>query len=182
VDRILVGLLLLAAMLPALAADVYRWTDKEGKVHYSDTPPPGNPAARPLDLPDAKPGAPDIVIEPRAEPPAQPPAAAAPRVEERGEERAVAAVPAYRGMSFDTYIMLRQGMSEGELLQRAGAPDYESADGTVGTTVRRGRRVETFSNLEFKKFYYYPTTSDPFTTVVTITGGYISDLTRTRQF
>lgn len=169
---------LLCAVLPAAAADVYRWTDKDGKVHYSDTPP--NPAVKPIDLPNARPGTPDIVIESKAEAPtsaAKPPVAVAP------EDTAVAAAPrSNRGMSFDTYIMLRQGMSEGELLQRAGAPDYESADGTVGTAVRRSRRVETFSNMEFKKFYYYPTSSDPFTTVVTLTGGWISDLQRTRQF
>jgi hypothetical protein len=29
------------AMLPA-AAETYKWTDAEGKVHYSDQPPPGN--------------------------------------------------------------------------------------------------------------------------------------------
>lgn len=168
---------LLCAALPAAAADVYRWTDKEGKVHYSDTPP--NPAVKPIDLPNARPGAADLFIEPKAEAPAsaQPPVDAALR-----DTVAVAEPRGNRGMSFDTYIMLRQGMSEGELLQRAGAPDYESADGTVGSAVRRNRRVETFSNMEFKKFYYYPTSSDPFTTVVTLTGGWISDLQRTRQF
>jgi glutaredoxin len=37
------ALLAMALMLPALAAaqaNVYRWVDKDGKVHYSDTPPP----------------------------------------------------------------------------------------------------------------------------------------------
>lgn len=169
---------LLCVVLPAAAADVYRWTDKDGKVHYSDTPP--SPAVKPIDLPMARPGTPEIVIEPRVEEPssaAKPPAAAT-----TGDTTVATAPRSNRGMSFDTYIMLRQGMSEGELLQRAGSPDYESADGTVGTTVRRNRRVETFSNMEFKKFYYYPTASDPFTTVVTLTGGWISDLQRTRQF
>jgi glutaredoxin len=36
-------LLAAALLLPALAAaqaNVYRWVDKDGKVHYSDTPPP----------------------------------------------------------------------------------------------------------------------------------------------
>lgn len=39
----LAALLAAALMLPALAAaqtNVYRWVDKDGKVHYSDTPPP----------------------------------------------------------------------------------------------------------------------------------------------
>ena len=41
-DRLSV-LLAAALLLPALAAaqsNVYRWVDKDGKVHYSDTPPP----------------------------------------------------------------------------------------------------------------------------------------------
>jgi glutaredoxin len=39
----LAALLAVAFMLPALAAaqtSVYRWVDKDGKVHYSDAPPP----------------------------------------------------------------------------------------------------------------------------------------------
>jgi glutaredoxin len=39
----LAALLAVALMLPALAAaqaSVYRWVDKDGKVHYSDAPPP----------------------------------------------------------------------------------------------------------------------------------------------
>ena len=174
--KILALALLSCAVATAAAADVYRWTDKDGKVHYSDTP-PANKSARPLDLPDntsvplADPAAtrsqaPSSAATPAA---AQAPVAQAPR--------------ANRGMPFDVYIMLRQGMSEGELLQRAGPPDYDSTDGSVGNAVRRrGQRVETFSNLELRKLYYYPTSSDPFTTVITLTGGWISELQRTREF
>ncbi len=39
----LTALLAAALLLPALAhaqANVYRWVDRDGKVHYSDTPPP----------------------------------------------------------------------------------------------------------------------------------------------
>jgi hypothetical protein len=99
---------------------------------------------------------------------------------------------AVRGMPFDVFIMLRQGMTEAELLQRAGPPDYMSVDGSVGNVVSARRigppgpgkppRVETFSNMELKNFYYYPTVSDPFTTVVTLTGGRISEMQRTRKF
>lgn len=181
-DGKVVGIALLCAWLPAVAADVYRWVDREGKVHYSDTPPPGDRSAKPIDLSNAKPPGPgDLYVEPKAAVPAAPAPSAPPAAAASGEP-AVAAIPRHRGMSFDTYILLRTGMSEGELLQRAGPPDYESADGSVGSTVRRGRRMETFSNLELRKFYYYPTPSDPFTTVVTLTGGYISDLQRTRHF
>ena len=41
-DR-LAALIAAALLLPALAvaqSNVYRWVDKDGKVHYSDTPPP----------------------------------------------------------------------------------------------------------------------------------------------
>lgn len=173
-------LALLCAAIPA-AADVYKWVDREGGVHYSDTP-PANAPSRPVDLPnigtETRPEvSPVVERKPLPEPSLQ--AAAAPQAP------APAPVPAVRGLPFDVYIMLRNGMTEGELLQRAGSPDYESADGTVGSAVitgRRGARVQYFNNLELRKLYYYPTLSDPFTTVVTLTGGLISDLQRTRKF
>lgn len=179
-QNVFAALALLCVALPA-AAGVYKWIDREGKVHYSDTP-PANSASRPVDLPNIGTGTrPEESAaaeqKPRVEVPAQ--AAAAPQAP------AAAPVPENRGLPFDVYIMLRHGMTEGELLQRAGPPDYESADGTVGSRVisgRRGARVQTFNNLELRKFYYYPTLSDPFTTVVTLTGGMISDLQRTRKF
>lgn len=35
-------LCLCAGLMPLLAsADIYRWTDAQGKVHFSETPPPG---------------------------------------------------------------------------------------------------------------------------------------------
>lgn len=170
-------LVLMCATLPA-AADVYKWVDSEGKIHYGDTP-PAKGAARSIDLPNIGTESPATEQSGRNAPPAQVPPAPAP-------QDPVAAAPApVRGMAFDVYILLRTGMTEGDLLQRAGPPDYESSDGTVGSTVVSGRRrgrVETFSNLELRKFYYYPTQSDPFTTVVTLAGGLISDLQRTRKF
>jgi hypothetical protein len=95
--------------------------------------------------------------------------------------------------------MLRRGMSEGELLQRAGPPDFESTDGNsvqAFAPSRRGRPIHHlhgrhgrglaipygFSNLIVKTFYYYPTLSNPFTTELTLVGGWITDLQRTRQF
>jgi hypothetical protein len=98
--------------------------------------------------------------------------------------------------------MLRRGMSEGELLQRAGPPDFETADGTAVQAFAPFRRVRPidnlrgrhgrhgrgqvlpygFSELTVKTFYYYPTLSNPFTTELTLVGGRISDLQRTRQF
>ena len=188
-----VVLMMLASLVQA---DVYKWVDRDGSVHYGDTPPP-NARSRPVDLRFAgstattevnsccvakqdppKPPAQPVYIIVAAEPPAP--------------------NPAPRGLDFGVYIMLRRGMSEGELLQRAGPPDYQSTDGNSVQTValaRRGRPVDRsdvwldrrvlpygFSNLIVKTFYYYPTLSNPFTTVLTLTGGWISDMQRTREF
>jgi len=53
--RCLVPALLVCLVFPA-AAEVYRWTDAEGRVHYAERPPPQG--AQRMDLPDAGP-APD---------------------------------------------------------------------------------------------------------------------------
>ena len=71
-------------------------------------------------------------------------------------------------MSFDTFVRLQRGMTEGEVLLRAGAPDHASLDGEGGYLV--------------KTYYYFPTISDPFTTVVTLYGGRIANLQRIRKF
>jgi hypothetical protein len=73
---------------------------------------------------------------------------------------------AVRGMVFDTYIRLQTGMTEGELLARAGRPDYIAFE-SIGDIV--------------KSFYYYPTLSDPFITVVTLRGGRIDNIERTKK-
>jgi hypothetical protein len=38
--RILIAAIALALALPALAQQLYKWVDKDGKTYYSDTPPP----------------------------------------------------------------------------------------------------------------------------------------------
>ena len=40
--------------LPAGAAEVYRWTDQNGQVHFSQRPPPGE--SQRMDLPEGDPG------------------------------------------------------------------------------------------------------------------------------
>jgi hypothetical protein len=192
-----VVLMMLASLVQA---DVYKWVDRNGIVHYGDTP-PANARSRPVDLRFArsattidansccvakenppKPAEQPVYIVIAAEPPAP--------------------NPAPRGMDFGVFIMLRHGMSEGELLQRAGPPDFESTDGNsvqAFALSRRGRPIAhlqgrqgrhgrglaipyAFSNLIVKTFYYYPTLSNPFTTELTLVGGQITDLHRTRQF
>ena len=194
--RKLLILIAFQALAPAAIADVYKWVDRDGGVHYGDTP-PANTGSRPVDLRFAGSAttteaisccaAKEVPPEPAGQPayiifPAEPPARS----------------PASRGMDFGVFIMLRHGMSEGELLQRAGPPDFQSADGYAVRPIvvtRRGRPIGQLvdwrgqgalsygvSNQIVKTFYYYPTISNPFTTVLTLTGGRITDLQRTRQF
>jgi hypothetical protein len=192
-------LLLLVAFLalaPVAGADVYKWVDRNGSVHYGDRP-PANAESRPLELRFAgsattidvnsccaakvdplKPAEQPVYVVFAAEPPVR--------------------NPAPRGLDFGVFIMLRHGMTEGELLQRAGPPDYQSADGNAVQAIavtRRGRSIDQLngwrgqgalsygiSNQIVRTFYYYPTISNPFTTVLTLTGGRITDLQRMRQF
>ena len=75
---------------------------------------------------------------------------------------------AVRGMNFDTYIRLQRGMSEGELLQRAGNPDQWSIDNQRSDSV--------------KSYYYLPTLGDPYITVVIVRDGRIDNIERTKKF
>jgi hypothetical protein len=79
-----------------------------------------------------------------------------------------AAAPQVRGMTTDIFIRLERGMSEAELLARAGFPDQVTAG--------------TYNAGYAKELYYVPTTHDPFITVVTVSGGRIANLERTRKF
>ena len=72
-----------------------------------------------------------------------------------------------RGLDFDIFIRLQTGMSEGELLLRAGKPDSEA--------------VENFRNDIVKTYYYFPTLSNPWITVITLRGGRIVNIDRTKK-
>lgn len=73
---LLLGLLCAAAAAQADAAQVYRWTDADGKAHFSDRPPTGGggtavgpkgsnpPNATPLPLPSATAGSPEPSLPP----------------------------------------------------------------------------------------------------------------------
>lgn len=151
--------ILLTAACGGAAAQTYKWVDERGIVNYGEKPPVGR-VAKPV---DTRPGG---TIEsagvqkresaPVAEIPVQ---AAAPQPVPTAAPR--------RGMDFDTYIRLQTGMTEGELLLRAGRPDHESLDQTYYDVV--------------KSYYYYPTTSNPFITVVKVRGGRIVEIERTRK-
>jgi hypothetical protein len=145
-----------------LAAQTYKWVDERGVTNYGAKP----PANRPAQLVDTQPGGTlesgalqqkKYEAEMRSTTAAPPPPAPAP----------VASEVPVRGMSFDTYIRLQRGMTEGELILRAGRPDHES--------------VENFRHDVVKSLYYYPTGAHPFITVVTLRGGRIAGIERTRK-
>ncbi|MEK6592114.1 MAG: DUF4124 domain-containing protein [Pseudomonadota bacterium] len=145
----------------SLAAQAYKWVDERGVTNYGEKP----PANRPATAVDTQPGGtlesgnlPQKKFEADMRSSAVAPAAPAP---------APPAAAPVRGMGFDTYIRLQRGMSEGELMLRAGKPDHES--------------VENFRHDIVKSYYYYPTLSDPFITMVTVRGGRIADIERTRK-
>jgi hypothetical protein len=73
-----------------------------------------------------------------------------------------------RGMTFETYVRLQRGMTEGELLQRAGNPDRWTVDNHRSGTV--------------KSYYYLPTLGDPYITVVIVRDGRIDNIERTKKF
>ncbi len=71
-----------------------------------------------------------------------------------------------RGMAFDVYIRLEHGMTEGELVLRAGKPDHHAID-----NIREG----------LKSYYYFPTSANPFLTTVSLRSGRIANIDRVRK-
>jgi hypothetical protein len=176
----------------ACHAQIYKWMDANGRVNFSNTPPPQGVKATVVD-PDAKEG----------------PAAAestecytvrcqGERMEERqrkrqseiermNAERAAAAPRRYRGLEFRKYISIQKGMSEGELLGIAGEPDLKADLGiaiAAPTTVQVDRNFSTAARqgLAMKTYTYMPVPGDPFTTTVTLVGGRVSEIERVRKF
>ncbi len=79
---------------------------------------------------------------------------------------AAAAEAPPQGMPFEVYIRLEHGMTEGELVLRAGRPDHHAIDNR-----REG----------LKSYYYFPTPASPFLTTVTLRSGRIVDIERVRK-
>lgn len=190
-QRLLAGLLVAFAFAGVAAAQqVYKWVDQKGVTHYGSAAPSGRKAQ----VVDATPTGYVHVIGRAKEGESVPsdrlqeprftkeetavrawlpvPGLAVTTQQLANEQTAVlqrAAAPRARGMSLDTFRRLSVDMSEGEVLVRAGPPDYESnqflSSGYLGKT-----------------WYYYPTLSDPFTTTIQIQGGTVFSLDRVRQF
>jgi len=69
------GVVALTAALPALGGQMYKWTDAEGKVHYSDQQPP-NDARKQESMTPSRSPAPIAAATPTSGPDGQPGAAA----------------------------------------------------------------------------------------------------------
>jgi hypothetical protein len=78
-------LLLLA---PAAAAQVYKWTDSHGTVHYSETPPPQGTPFKRITLTGTVESAPRPAPSPATEPAPQPQPEAQPAMADTPENRA----------------------------------------------------------------------------------------------
>jgi len=173
-------------------AQIYRWVDAKGTIHYSNTSPPQGVKATVVDIPaNEGPPSPETrecyTIRCQGE-----------RMEERqrrrdelearlAAERAAAAPKQARGLDFRRYVSIQRGMSEGELIGVAGEPDFVSGEGialAAPTTVQAGRnlRVPARAGLSLKTWTYLPTPADPFTTTITLVGGRVSELERVRKF
>ena len=173
-------------------AQVHRWVDDKGTVHYSDSAPPAGVKSIKLDI-DTRPG------------PAAPESAECYTVRCQGErmeqriarrevldsrlaaERAALAPQPVRGLDFRKYVSIQRGMTEGELLGIAGEPDliaHQGAAISAPTTVQTGRHLRGGGRavLGMSSYTYLPTPADPFTTTITLVGGRVSEIERVRKF
>ena len=166
-------ILAVATSSASLLAQTYKWKDDQGRTVYGDAPPPAK-GAKPVDtLP--------FGIETDGPKECYTLVCQSARAEESKRKReeadaAAAAVrakaerehPPVRGMDFNVFRNLQPGMSEAELLARAGRPDLDALDNVQG--------------LFMKTYSYLPTASNPFYTLVTLRGGRIVNIERTRKF
>jgi hypothetical protein len=154
----------------AASAQIYRWVDEKGTVHYSNSAPPKGAKATVFDAEaKAAPPSPEsqecYTVRCQGE-----------RLEQRlarreemeardAAQRAAAAPPRARGLDFRKYISLHRGMGEGEFISIAGAPDILTHEGWSG-----------------RSYIYLPTPADPFTTTVVIGAGRVRGIERVRKF
>ncbi len=185
-------LLASAAAASRVAAQVYRWVDDKGTIHYSQSAPPPGVKARLLDI-QVKEGPPSpdskdcYTVRCQGE-----------RMQERlarreeldaklAADRVANAPRPVRGLEFRKYISIERGMTVGELLNIAGEPDFIADEGAVydapvtAQTGRRGRGSATAA-LSLRTYTYMPTPADPFTTTITLVGGRVSEIERERKF
>jgi hypothetical protein len=185
--------LLLAFASGTSLAQVYRWVDAKGTVHYSNEKPPADVTFKELKI-DAKagPASPDTLdcytLRCQGERLEQRLARREEMEAQYAAQRAAAAPPPVRGLQFRHYISIQRGMSEGELLGIAGAPDLLVDNGGAWfpspTAVQSGRNVRSGAIIggAMRTYTYLPTSGDPYTTTITLIGGRVSELERIRKF
>lgn len=162
--------MLLLAGTPWLAeAQVYRWTDEKGTVHYSNSAPPAGVKAVTVDI-EAKPGAPSpdtqdcYTVRCQGERMEQRIAAREASEARASAERRARTPPQPRGLDFRKYVSIQRGMTLGEMTGIAGAPDV------------------VYRERDFMTYTYLPTVPDPFTTTITLVRGRVSEIERVRKF
>jgi hypothetical protein len=162
-------LLLLAATSWPADAQVYRWTDANGTVHYSNAAPPAGVKAVTVDI-EAKPGAPSpdtqdcYTVRCQGERMEQRIAARDAADSRAAAERVARTPPQPRGLEFRRYVSIQRGMTLGEMTGVAGAPDL------------------VYRERDFMTYSYLPTVADPFTTTITLVRGRVSEIERARKF
>jgi hypothetical protein len=92
-----------------------------------------------------------------------------------------------RGLDFRDYLSLQRGMTEGEVLAIAGAPDVVSDQGFApkGTLVLFDRTYPPAPCGEWctmRAYIYLPTSEVPYTTTVTLVGGRVTGIERKQKF
>ena len=149
--------LLLIAFSQGTSAQIYRWTDANGQVHFSNAAPPPGVKATVVDA-NAKEGppAPDstecYTVRCQGE-----------RMEERQRKRDL------------------------EESRVAAEPDLVADQGVAisAPTAVQGTRnavIAARAGLVMKTYTYMPTSADSFTTTITLVGGRVSEIERARKF
>lgn len=180
------------AALDVSAQQIYRWVDAKGTAHYSNSPPPPGVTAEVIAI-KAESGEPSADTKEcytiRCQGERMEKRIAARQAEEArlAAERAAAAPPEPRGLEFRKYIMIDRGMSEGEVLTIAGAPDFGGDQGVAfaaPSTVQVGPYLRAPARVAWAvaTWTYMPTVADPFTTTITFIGGRVSEIQRVRKF
>ncbi len=189
-QKLLALSLLLAA--GAAHAQIYRWTDANGRVNFSNSPPPQGVKSVVVDA-NAKEGLPEPqsaechTIRCQGERMEERQRKRQTEVERMAAERAAAALPRYRGLEFRKYLSITKGMSEGELLGIAGEPDLKADQGialSAPTTIQMGANLSGpgRAGLTMKTYTYMPVPGDPFTTTIRLVGGRVDEIERVRKF
>jgi len=184
--------LLVLVFATGALAQIYRWVDAGGRVHFSNTAPPQGVHATVVDA-NAKEGAPApgstecYTIRCQGERMEERQRKREAEIERAAAERAVAAPKPYRGLEFRKYISIQRGMGEGELLGIAGEPDLKADQGiaiAAPATVQLDRNLSTAARtgLRLVTYTYMPTPADPFTTTITLVGGRVGEIERVRKF